>query len=159
MVPKKKCDKHIKLKMPAGFSNFIGMDEQQFVQRFAYVAPVPPVFAEAVASYPSDEESARGVIFPGLSEIREVSAQVALATIKQALAEDLVAERCRREEGGLLRRRTGDVHATPCTKPRSTERWGSAVRIVSASRTRGDSRELMCLMRAVPSSSSVMRRW
>jgi len=48
--------------------------------------------AEAVASYPSDEESARGVIFPGLSEIREVSAQVALATIKQALAEDLVAE-------------------------------------------------------------------
>lgn len=52
---KKQCDKHIKLKMPAGFSNFIGMNEQQFVQRFAYVAPVPPVFAEAVASYTPPE--------------------------------------------------------------------------------------------------------
>jgi malic enzyme len=48
--------------------------------------------AEAVASYCSDEESARGLIFPGLGEIREVSQKVAVEVVKQALKEDLVAE-------------------------------------------------------------------
>jgi len=47
--------------------------------------------AEAVASYPSDEESANGIIFPSLDKIRDVSAKVALATIKQAMEENLVA--------------------------------------------------------------------
>jgi malic enzyme len=48
--------------------------------------------AQAVAEYPTDEESARGLIFPGLQQIRDVSQRVAVATVKQALKEGLVAE-------------------------------------------------------------------
>eukprot|EP01043_Picozoa_sp_COSAG02_P000488 COSAG02_NODE_9_length_59728_cov_36.104714_11_plen_375_part_00 len=51
--------------------------------------------AEAVASYCSDEDSARGLIFPDLGEIREVSRKVAVATVQQALKEGLVAEALR----------------------------------------------------------------
>ena len=48
--------------------------------------------AQAVAEYPTDEESKRGLIFPGLQQIRDVSQRVAVATVKQALKEGLVAE-------------------------------------------------------------------
>jgi malic enzyme len=51
--------------------------------------------AEAVASYCSDEESARGKIFPDLAEIRQVSQKVAVATVQQAVKEGLVAEALR----------------------------------------------------------------
>lgn len=47
----RQCDRHIRLGMPPGFSNFVGLDEASFQQRFSYPAPVPTVFAEAVASY------------------------------------------------------------------------------------------------------------
>jgi malate dehydrogenase (decarboxylating) len=46
--------------------------------------------AKALASYPTDEEVAAGMIFPNLEDIRDVSAKVATAVIKQALAEGLV---------------------------------------------------------------------
>ncbi|KAL1500525.1 hypothetical protein AB1Y20_013181 [Prymnesium parvum] len=47
----KKCEKHIHLGMPPGFSNFVGMDERTFEQRFTYSAPVPAAFASQVASF------------------------------------------------------------------------------------------------------------
>ena len=34
-----------------GYSNFIGMNEMDFERTFSYPAPVPEVFAQAVASY------------------------------------------------------------------------------------------------------------
>lgn len=46
-----KCEQHIRLGMPPGFSKFAGMDDATFKQMFTYSAPVPQVFAEAVPSY------------------------------------------------------------------------------------------------------------
>eukprot|EP00310_Coccolithus_braarudii_P006658 CAMPEP_0183380284 /NCGR_PEP_ID=MMETSP0164_2-20130417/125856_1 /TAXON_ID=221442 /ORGANISM="Coccolithus pelagicus ssp braarudi, Strain PLY182g" /LENGTH=458 /DNA_ID=CAMNT_0025557881 /DNA_START=5 /DNA_END=1381 /DNA_ORIENTATION=+ len=47
-----KCERAMHLGMWPGTSNFIGMPEQDFEARFTkYTAPVPAVFAQAVASY------------------------------------------------------------------------------------------------------------
>jgi hypothetical protein len=48
---KSQCERHMSLGMHPGFSNFIGMDERSFEQKFSYPAPPPPVFAQQVAAF------------------------------------------------------------------------------------------------------------
>jgi len=81
------CERHMRLGMWPGTSNFIGMTEQDFEQSFTkYPAPVPQVFAAAVASYQPQAAAGMAMAQPAMMQ------QPMMAQPGMAMAQPMMAQ-------------------------------------------------------------------